>query len=327
MRCPFLREAQVKSCQASSFRKVIPRASDSGMNELCSSPAHVRCAVVRSYHEGSPSPERCPFLHESLVQYCASAPVPKYVPYSESSISRCGNDTHLYCELYLSLAAPAGGSPLETVPAAGGHATVDGIDVPAGLRYAQNHLWLDVSPDGTCHVGVDAFLARVLGECDEVTFLTTRGTVRPSARLSVRGVDLPLLFPKAIRITSANSMLRVHPDRLVSDPYGNGWLFEGTLPEEGPKKPQSGAEPAPSLPLLPGPEAAGWIHEEVSRLNHVVHDLASRPDPDGLRFMADGGTFAGGLPKHLTREETMRLFDSFFSSEAGLLRPAREVHP
>jgi glycine cleavage system H protein len=327
MRCPFLREAQVKSCQASSFRKVIPRAADPGTDELCSSPAHVSCAAVRSHHEGSPSPERCPFLHESLVQYCASAPIPKYVPYSESSISKCGNDTHLYCELYLSLAAPAGGSPLETVPAGGSHATIDGIDVPAGLRYAHNHLWLDASPDGSCHVGVDAFLARVLGAVDEVTFLTTRGTVRPSARLSVHGIDLPLLFPNAIRITSANSALRVHPDRLVSDPYGNGWLFEGSLPEEEPKKPQFAAEPAPVEPLLPGPEAAEWIHEEVSRLNHVVHDLASRPDPDGLCVMADGGSFAGGLPKHLTREETMRLFDAFFSSEAGRLRPAREVHP
>jgi hypothetical protein len=67
------------------------------------------------------------------------------------------------------------------------------------------------------------------------------------------------------------------------------------------------------------------MREEVSRLNHVVHDLASRPDPDGLRVMADGGSFADGLPRHLTREETMRLFDAFFSSEAALRGPAREV--
>jgi glycine cleavage system H protein len=327
MRCPFLREAQVKSCQASSFRKVIPRAADSGAGELCSSPAHVSCSAVRSHHEGSPSPERCPFLNESLVQYCASAPVPRYVPYSESSISRCGNDTHLYCELYLSLASPSGGSPVETVPGGSGHTTVDGIDVPTGLRYTRNHLWLDVSPDGTCHVGVDAFMARVLGEVEEITFLTTKGTVRPSARLSVHGVDLPLLFPNAIQITSANSSLRVHPDRLVSDPYGNGWLFEGSLPEEGAKKPKSATAIVPPAHLLSGSEAAGWMHEEVSRLDHAVHEIASRPDPDGLRTMADGGTFADGLPKHLTREETMRLFDAFFSSEAGLPRPAREVHP
>jgi glycine cleavage system H lipoate-binding protein len=326
MRCPFLREAQVKSCQASSFRKVIPRSADSGSDELCSTPAHVNCGAVRSHHEGSPSPERCPFLHESLVQYCAAVPVPTFVPYSESSISRCGNDTHLYCELYLSLAAPSGGSPLETMPAAGAHTTVDGINVPVGLSYTQNHLWMDVSPDGTCHVGVDAFLARVLGDVEEITFLTTKGTVRPSARLSVHGVDLPLVFPTAIRITAVNSALRVHPDRLVSDPYGSGWLFEGTLPAVAAKKPQAAAEPVPPSPLLPGPEAEGWMHEEVARLNLTAHEIASRPDPDGVTVMADGGTFAPGLPKHLTREGTMRLFDAFFSSEAALQGPTREVN-
>ena len=325
MRCPFLREAQVKSCQASSFRKVIPRSADSGSDELCSTPAHVKCGAVRSHHEGMPSPERCPFLHESLVQYCAAAAVPTFVPYSESSISRCGNDTHLYCELYLTLAAPSGGSPLETVPAGGGHATVDGIDIPAGLSYAKNHLWLDVSPDGTCHIGVDAFLARVLGEVQEVTFLTTKGTVRPSARLTVRGVDLPLVFPIPVRITAANSTLRVHPDRLVSDPYGTGWLFEGILPEETLRKLQAVADPGSAAHLKPGAEAAVWMVEEVSRLNQAAHDLASRPDSDGLRVMADGGSCVVGLPKLLTREETMRLFDAFFSSEAGVNRPVVEV--
>ena len=317
MRCPFLREAQVKSCQASTFRKVIPRAADSAADELCSTPGHVRCSAVRSHHEGSPSPERCPFLHESLVQYCASSAVPTYVPYSESSNSRCGNDTHLYCELYLALAAPAGGSPLETIAAGGGHVSFDGLDLPAGLRYTRNHLWLDVSPDGTCHIGVDAFLARVIGSADEVTFVTTKGTACPSARLSVRGVDLPLLFPEAVKITSTNSTLRVHPDRLTSDPYGNGWLFEGRLT----------TTPASPTPLLSADEALGYIHEEVSRLNLVVHEIASRPDPDGFQVMADGGSFVGGLPSHLTRAETVRLFAAFFSSEAGLHSSAREVHP
>ena len=326
MRCPFLREAQVKSCQASAFRKVILRSADSSADELCSSPAHTGCSAAKTHHEGSPATDRCPFLHESLVQYCATAPVPHYVPYSESSISRCGNDTHLYCELYLSLAAPRGGSPVEATPDGCGHAMVDGIGVPASLRYAKNHLWLDVSADGSCHIGADAFLAHVVGEVDEISFITTKGTRRPAARLSVHGVDLPLVFPNAIRITSANPTLRVHPDRLVSDPYGAGWMFEGFVPPDATQKPAA-HEPLPTpVPLMPGEEAAGWMHQEVSRLTHVVHDLASRPGPDGLQVMADGGTFVNGLAKHLTREETLRLFDAFFSTEAGQGRSVWEVN-
>ena len=40
------------------------------------------------------------------MQYCGAAPVAKFVPYSESLLSRCGNDSFRYCELYLAMAHP-----------------------------------------------------------------------------------------------------------------------------------------------------------------------------------------------------------------------------
>ena len=308
MRCPFLKEAQVKSCQASVYRKMIRTNPGQEGGEYCSSPAHVDCAAARSHTGELPDPGRCPHLQEALVQYCAAAPVPKYVPFSESSLSRCGSDTHRYCQQYLALASPGGGSPA-TAPASGDRdADVEGIEVSAGLAYSRNHLWLDVGGDGSCHVGADAFLAHVLGSVDRLVFVTLRGTKRPAAVLTVHGVDLNLVFPNPIRITGTNQALHTYPDRLVSDPYGTGWLFEGF---------QAGGATSSTDSLLRGSQAVLWMREEVSRLDHAVHDLASRPGADGTCLMADGGGFAGGLPRYLAREEALRLFSSFFSAEAG----------
>ncbi len=316
MRCPFLKEAQVKSCQASAFRKQILQSAKQGAEELCSSPAYVSCDAARRHPLSLPDASRCPFLQESLVQFCAAANVPKYIPYSESSLCRCGNDTHRYCEHYLAIASPGGGSPAGTSAAGRRDTDVDGIDVPAGLGFSRNHLWMDVGDDGSCHVGADAFLAHVLGSLDRLVFVTPNGTRRPAVVLSVKGVDLKLVFPNPIRITETNLALHSHPERLVNDPYGTGWLFEGVA---------SKAPSAPADSLLRGPGAVAWMREEVSRLDHAVHELASRPGADGVRLMADGGACTGGIPSHLTREDSIRLLYAFFSADAGTSRPGAEV--
>jgi hypothetical protein len=106
MRCPFLREAQVKFCQVAPSRKMILRIPVQGVHEKCSSADYVTCSAAKEYHEEIPNQDRCPFLQESLMQYCAAAPVIKLLPYSESILSRCGNHDHLCCEVYLSMADP-----------------------------------------------------------------------------------------------------------------------------------------------------------------------------------------------------------------------------
>jgi len=155
MPCPFLKEAQVKYCRSSSIRKLIPLAQAGRAEERCTSENYRACAVFRQQPdaEGLAAFGTCPLLHESLMQYCGAAPVAKFVPYSESLLSRCGNDGYRYCELYLQMSHPL--PPPETA---------DGIPMPVELGYSANHLWLDAGGDGICHVGIDAFLSRALGE-------------------------------------------------------------------------------------------------------------------------------------------------------------------
>jgi glycine cleavage system H lipoate-binding protein len=300
VRCPFLREEQVKSCQVAPFRKSLARSRATGEGERCTSADHRSCPALRESHEAHPDLSRCPFLRESLVQFCAASPRPTYVPWSESPDLRCAHDGHRFCELFLTAAgASARGPALPTAdPGESGTAAVDGVPVPGWLYYADNHLWLDVGDDGLCHLGVDAFLAQLVGEVEHLTFLTVKGDVRPAVVLTVGGVDLTLVFPQPLPLLAANTRLRSGLDRLVGDPYGLGWLF--TARWNG--RPEG---------LSHGKAAREWMASEVARLSVAVHDHLLRPR-DGAALPADGGRPAPGFVRHLEHEDVRRLFAAFF---------------
>ena len=280
MTCPFLREAQVKYCQTASLRKLIPIARAGRADEKCSSAAHATCPVFRAQaDEGAEG--ACPFLRESLMQYCAAAPVAKLVPYSESLLSRCGNDGFRYCELYLSMAHPT--ARVEEV---------DGVPMPEWLRYSANHMWLDVTEDGTCHAGIDAFLSRALGTVERIVYVWLKGEHRPAAVLTAGGADYEVVFPNPFLLTNCNLYLRADPGRLTADPYTGGWLFEGV--------PQTDT----MQNLLEGEPARRWMEREHHRINEFL-----QPGP----YAADGGTFVAGLATRLERERMRTLFHEFFS--------------
>ena len=281
MTCPFLREAQVKFCRTAAVRKLIPLALAGKADEKCSSPEHTACAVYRAHPDDAPASESCPYLRESLMQYCGAAPVARFVPYSESLISRCGNDGYRYCELYLGMAHPA---------LSFDH--VDGVPLPQWLRYSANHMWLDVTEDGVCHAGIDAFLSRALGKVDRISYVWQKGLRRPAAVLTVNGMDLEVVFPNPMMLTRCNLYLRADPARLAGEPYTAAWLFEGTpLPET-----EAG--------LFEGPAARDWMEREQHRINDFLQQQSG--------ISADGGLFANGLVRGLDREQAIALFHEFF---------------
>jgi glycine cleavage system H lipoate-binding protein len=300
MTCPFLKETAVKYCQSAAIRKLIPMAQAS-REERCSSEGYSSCPVFQQQADAGEAAAlgACPRLHESLMQYCGAAPVAKFVPYSESLLSRCGNDTHRYCELYLAMAHPA--PPAETV---------DGIPVPGELRYCANHMWLDVTEDGVAHAGIDAFLSRALGQVDRISYVWQKGHHRPTAVVTVAGVDLQITLPFPLQISNCNLYLRANPGRLTAEPYTGGWLFEG-VPDAG---------TVDSLPR--GGEAHDWMDTEVKRMNEFLQQL---PEPGRLGGMAgtagpmaaDGGMFSTGLARYIEREQMLALFHEFFSPYAS----------
>ena len=288
MTCPFLKETQVRYCQTSAVRKLIPLAQAGRADEKCSSADHASCPVYRTQPQGQPASGPCPYLGESLMQYCGAAPVAKLIPYSESLLSRCGNDDFRYCQLYLAMAHP-------NVEAE----EVDGTPLPGWLKYSANHMWLDVTADGVCHAGIDAFLSRALGKIDRISYVWLKGRHRPTAVLTAEGLDLEVVFPNPFLLTNCNLYLRADPSRLTSQPYTGGWLFEGVL------------EPGALDNLLEGAGARTWMEREQRRINEFLQQHHSLPTA------ADGGQFVAGLARVLDRDQMLALFHEFFSPYAS----------
>lgn len=292
MTCPFLKEAQVKYCRSSAIRKLIPLSQAGRAEERCSSEGYSCCPVFQQQPDAQEVAAfgQCPYLHESLMQYCGAASVTKFVPYSESLLSRCGNDTFRYCELYLAMAHPE--APAETV---------DGIQMPGHLRYSANHMWVDVTDDGVAHAGIDAFLGRALGQVERISYVWQKGHHHPTAVVTVAGVDMEITLPFPLQLTNCNLYLRANPGRLTSEPYTGGWLFEG-VPDEGTMQDLAG-----------GDKAQDWMDQEVKRMSEFLQQL---PGPAGPTA-ADGGVFSAGLAKYLERDQMLALFHEFFSPYAS----------
>jgi glycine cleavage system H lipoate-binding protein len=306
MPCPFLKESRVRYCHASPVRKLIAseaNGSPAGSEEKCASGMFEQCTVylrAGAQPAAANADGRCPYLHESLAQYCSAAPVTRFIPYSESRLSRCAGGGHAYCELFSEIAHP--------LAAAARDPEVEGIRTPERLYYSRNHMWLELDSNGGCHVGIDAFFGRLAGRIDRIHFLTTKGMHKPTVMLTVNGVDWPLVFPNPLLIGGANLYLRSHPERLVDDPYRRGWLFEGwELP--------SGAGACAGL--MHGPQARAWMEEEVHHASRTIQELLAERQPLEARLLNDGGIFTPGVAQQLSREELMRLLHRFAGAESG----------
>lgn len=297
MSCPFLKETRVKYCDKSTIRKMI-RVAGNAAEETCSSPDYGRCAVYKRYPQATEE-RRCPHLRESLVRYCGTSAVSQFIPYREPPLSRCDSDSHRYCDVYL------GATNCRALECAAGdrEVAVGGIRVPTWLDYYPNHLWLDKSNGGSCHFGVDAFMTRVLGAVDRITFLIGSGVERPCAVLTVHGADLEVVLPNPILVTASNVYLRANPAKLTADPYGMGWLFQGVqLPDQ----------PAVAAGAIHGDAILPWIEREVGRMSEFLSQCWNARHGAGM--MNDGGVFSEGILQLLNREEMLGLFHEFFWS-------------
>lgn len=308
MLCPFLRESRVRSCRAASVRKLIPQLAPAAP-ERCSTPQFAGCPVFREQQQDAANAMVCPYLRESLMQYCSAAPVPQYVPWSETSLSKCGSGAFHYCDLYLDMSETGS-------QRAAGQDAEDALPVPRALRYTANHMWLDLAEDGLCHAGLDALFSRLLGPVERVDFLTLPGSQGPcsqapdspgkrlpSAVVRAGGADWQIALPLPMNITACNLMLRSDPSRLSTDPYGRGWIFSGT-----------GADLSG---LMSGEQAALWMQQDSRRLNEFVQQHGA--------YSADGGLIEPGLLARVRREDALVLFNDFLSPSAGVLRPRLEA--
>lgn len=107
------------------------------------------------------------------------------------------------------------------------------MQVPEGLRYTENHEWIDVA-DGKLKLGITDFAQDALGDVvfvdlPDVGAETTAG--EPFAEIESTKSVADVYAPISGTVVAVNTALVDSPEIINSDPYGDGWfaVIEGSL--------------------------------------------------------------------------------------------------
>lgn len=102
-------------------------------------------------------------------------------------------------------------------------------EIPAGLLYTSDHVWVRRLADGQVRVGVTDFAQRSLGDVVEVAPPGPGDAVEAGAPCgdieSVKSVS-DLIAPVTGTVRASNRNLADQPELVNSDPYGEGWIFD-----------------------------------------------------------------------------------------------------
>lgn len=109
-------------------------------------------------------------------------------------------------------------------------------DIPSGLRYTQQHVWIDTASG---RVGITDFLAQHMFLILDVTLPEEGQRVTAGEEVStiwatsesMKDSDVPVISPVSGVISAVNEKLKdrflrsAEPELIQEDPYGEGWLF------------------------------------------------------------------------------------------------------
>jgi glycine cleavage system H protein len=105
------------------------------------------------------------------------------------------------------------------------------MNIPEGLQYTKDHEWIKIEGN-TATIGITDFAQSELGDIvyvdissvgQELAEHEVFGTVEAVKTVS------DLFMPVAGKITEFNKQLDKNPEKVNSDPYGDGWMIKVEL--------------------------------------------------------------------------------------------------
>jgi len=102
-------------------------------------------------------------------------------------------------------------------------------NVPAELRYTQSHEWVRKNPDGSVTIGITDHAQHALGD---LVYAETpeagRAVAAGEACAVVESVKAAsdVYSPLAGTVIAGNAALGDAPEKINTDPYGDGWLWQ-----------------------------------------------------------------------------------------------------
>jgi len=179
-------------------------------------------------------------------------------------------------------------------------------DFPDGARYSSGHLWLRTCTDreGVVRLGLDDLAAALLGGCRAVRCAPSGTPVEAGqgvCELDLGSGIVPLASPVPGRVAAGNPLLAESPERILSAPYGDGWLLE--LECDGPASAAARSATLGADGLLDAQGARERARMDLRRFRRRValHLLTETRDDTATvgPTLADGGVVIGDLRQML----------------------------
>ncbi|NMN97387.1 glycine cleavage system protein GcvH [Antrihabitans stalactiti] len=109
------------------------------------------------------------------------------------------------------------------------------FDIPADLRYTEEHEWIRKVGPTTARIGITDYAQSQLGDVvyvklpdidDEVVGGDSFGEIESTKSVS------DIFAPLTAKVVAVNENLDAEPEVVNSDPYGDGWLVDLEVADE-----------------------------------------------------------------------------------------------
>jgi glycine cleavage system H protein len=109
-------------------------------------------------------------------------------------------------------------------------------DVPDDLKYTAEHEWVRSGEGSTVRVGITDYAQGALGDVVYVSLPEVGASVDKGSAIgeveSTKSVS-DIYAPLSGTVTARNEKLDETPDLINSDPYGEGWILELEVSDQG----------------------------------------------------------------------------------------------
>ena len=108
------------------------------------------------------------------------------------------------------------------------------MNIPSNLKYTKDHEWVKIEGE-IATIGITHFAQGELGDIVYVDVDTLDETVEKDAVFgSVEAVKTvsDLFMPLTGEVTAFNELLEDEPEKVNSDPYGDGWMIKISIADE-----------------------------------------------------------------------------------------------
>jgi glycine cleavage system H lipoate-binding protein len=174
-----------------------------------------------------------------------------------------------------------------------------GFEIPQDYCFHLGHTWVMKEGADDARIGVDKFVANLMGKIDHIDVCGANRWVRQGQKivtLTSGGTSVDLLSPVEGVVTAVNDDVLRDPSLVTNDPYENGWIAMVKSPDL--KVNQRN--------LIQGSMVAPWMQNNAARLSAMLS-----PSP---ALAQDGGTPISGLLPQLTPELRQKVVKEFFLS-------------